>query len=139
GRGVMLGPACSLALSLLWAGRAEAGAPALRSAHAIVVDDATGEVLLQKNGDTAAPIAALTKRLTAMVVIDARQDPDELLRITADDRDGRSSGGLRVGALASRGSLLELTLVASDNHAAAALARRYPGGLPGFHAAMQHK
>src|SRR5947208_978964 len=92
----MLRPACSLAFALLWAGTAQAGAPALRSAYAIVVDEATGEVLLQKNGDTAAPIASLTKLLTAMVVIDARQDPDELLRITADDRDGRSSGGLRV-------------------------------------------
>jgi D-alanyl-D-alanine carboxypeptidase/D-alanyl-D-alanine endopeptidase (penicillin-binding protein 7) len=135
----MLRPACSLALVLLWAGAVEAGPPALRSAHAIVVDDATGEVLLQKNGDTAAPIASLTKLLTAMVVIDARQDPDELLRVTPADRDGRSSGGLRVGALASRGSLLELALMASDNHAAAALARHYPGGLPGFHAAMQRK
>ena len=135
----MLRPATSLALALLGAGAAAASVPPLRSPQAIVVDDASGEVLLQKNGDAVAPIASLTKLLTAMVVLDAQQDADELLRIAPVDRDGRSSGGLRVGALASRGSLLELALMASDNHAASALARHYPGGLPAFHAAVQRK
>ena len=55
------------------------------SAHAIVVDDATGDVLFSKDAQTAAPIASLTKLLTAMVVLDARQSPDERLRITDAD------------------------------------------------------
>jgi D-alanyl-D-alanine carboxypeptidase/D-alanyl-D-alanine endopeptidase (penicillin-binding protein 7) len=132
--------ACVIAACLLLAPLARADV-ALGSAHAIVVDDDTGEVLLQKNVDTAAPIASLTKLMTAMVVLDAQQDPNETIQIVAADLDRlkRSRGGVRVGAVVPRGTLLELALVASDNHAAAAIARSYPGGRTAFDAAVQQK
>lgn len=113
----------------------------LGSAHAIVVDEATGEVLLGKDADTAAPIASLTKLMTAMVVLDANQDSEERLAITEDDMDRlkHTRFGLPVGATATRGAMLELALIASDNHAAHALARHYPGGMPAFRAAVRAK
>jgi D-alanyl-D-alanine endopeptidase (penicillin-binding protein 7) len=132
----------TLTIGMLWVGAATAAAPLpLRSAHAIVVDEATGEVLLQKDGVEPAPMASLTKLMTAMVVLDAQQDDDEPLRIAAADREHvkRTRGGLPVGAVASRGNLLELMLAASDNPAASALARSYPGGPAGFQDAMQSK
>ena len=114
---------------------------AFQSAHVMVVDESSGEVLLKKNIGVAAPIASLTKLMTAMVVLDAQQDPDEELRIDAADVDvlKHTRGGVRVGTVASRGSLLELALLASDNRAASALARSYPGGLQAFNAAMRLK
>lgn len=111
------------------------------SAHVMVVDETSGEILLKKNVGVAAPIASLTKLMTAMVVLDAQQDPNEELRIDVADVDAlkHSRGGVQVGAIASRGSLLELALLSSDNRAASALARSYPGGLQAFNAAMQRK
>jgi D-alanyl-D-alanine carboxypeptidase/D-alanyl-D-alanine endopeptidase (penicillin-binding protein 7) len=107
----------------------------------LVVDEASGEILVKKNIEAAAPIASMTKLMTAMVVLDAQQDPDEALRIDAADIDAlkHTRGGVPVGATASRAALLELALIASDNRAASALARAYPGGLPAFNAAMQRK
>jgi D-alanyl-D-alanine carboxypeptidase/D-alanyl-D-alanine endopeptidase (penicillin-binding protein 7) len=130
-----------LAVSLLLTcsvGRADV---AFHSAHVMVVDETSGEVLLKKDIDAAAPIASLSKLMTAMVVLDAQQDPNEDLRIDIADTDDlkHSRGGVPVGALVSRGSLLELTLLASDNRAASALAHYYPGGLRAFDAAMQRK
>ena len=114
---------------------------AFNSTHVLVVDDSTDEVLLSKDVGTAAPIASLTKLMTAMVVLDAQQDPNELLRIDPADTDPirHGHGGVPIGALAPRGSLLDLALLASDNRAASALARHHPGGLEGFAAAMQRK
>jgi D-alanyl-D-alanine endopeptidase (penicillin-binding protein 7) len=135
-------PRTSLAVSLLltctpgWAG------VAFNSAHVMVVDDASGEVLIWKDVGSTAPIASLTKLLTAMVVLDARQDPNEYLRIDTEDTDNslkHSRGGVHVGAVAARSALLELALLASDNRAASALARSYPGGLQALDAAMQRK
>ena len=128
-------------LSLLLGCSGSWGAVAFESAHVLVVDEASSEILLSKNVDGTAPIASLTKLMTAMVVLDARQDPNEDLRIDVADTDAlkHSHGGVRVGAVASRGSLLELALLASDNRAASALARSYPGGLLAFDAAMQRK
>ena len=119
-------------------GRAELS---FASAHAIVVDEQSGEVLLQKDEASAAPIASLTKLMTAMVVLDAQQNPREGLRISADDLDRLKGthGGVPVGAVVARGDLLTLALLASDNHAASALARNYPGGLPAFGAAVRSK
>ena len=76
-----------------------------------------------------------------MVVIDAQQDLYEGLRIDAADRDRlkRTRGGVPIGAVVSRGALIELALIASDNQAAAALARHYPQGIDGFQAAIQRK
>ncbi|HEY6133977.1 MAG TPA: serine hydrolase [Rubrivivax sp.] len=117
------------------------GAIALGSAHAVVVDEMTGEVLMEKDPSTAAPIASLTKLMTAMVVLDARQDPNEAIRIERADMDWlkRSRSGVPVGAVVSRGTLIELALIASDNHAAAALARSYPGGAGNFALATDRK
>ncbi|OUM00379.1 serine hydrolase [Variovorax sp. JS1663] len=111
------------------------------SAHVMVVDDASGEALLSKDGASAAPIASLTKLMTAMVLLDAQQDPDESLRIEAADTDRfrRSRGGIPVGSVVPRGALLDLSLLASDNRATSALVRHYPGGLAAFAAAMQRK
>ena len=117
------------------------GAVAFGSAHVVVVDEATGEVLLQKDAATAAPIASLTKLMTVMVVLDAQQDPSETIRIDEMDMDRlkHTQSGVPAGAVVSRGVLIELALIASDNHAAAALARNYPGGLDGFAAATDRK
>jgi len=131
-----------LLLSLLFACcSASWGEVAFRSAHAVVIDEATGEVLLEKDAATAAPIASLTKLMTAMVVLDAQQDLGEPLRIDADDMDWlkHTRGGVPVGAVVPRETLLELALIASDNHAAAALARNYPGGIAAFAQATQRK
>lgn len=123
---------------------ARAAAPAeidFASAHALVVDAATGAVLLAKETTTAVPIASLTKLLTAMVVLDAKQPGNEALRITdADvDRLKHTRGGVPVGTAVTRSTLLELALVASDNRAASALARHHRGGIEGFRKAMQRK
>jgi D-alanyl-D-alanine carboxypeptidase/D-alanyl-D-alanine endopeptidase (penicillin-binding protein 7) len=118
-----------------------AGGMSFGSAHVVVIDEASGEVLLEKDAATAAPIASLTKLMTAMVVLDAGQDLNEPIRIDEDDRDTlrHSRGGVAVGAEVLRGALLELALIASDNHAAAALARNYPGGPTAFTEATQRK
>jgi D-alanyl-D-alanine carboxypeptidase/D-alanyl-D-alanine endopeptidase (penicillin-binding protein 7) len=107
----------------------------------MVVDEATGEVLLQKNSQDQAPMASLTKLVTAMVVLDAQQDPDERVTITVDDLDTlkHTHSGVRAGATLPRADLLERALLVSDNHAAAALARNYPGGLSAFLVAASQK
>ena len=117
------------------------GAVSFASAHVVVIDESTGDVLLEKDAATAAPIASLTKLMTAMVVLDAQQDPGETIRIDVEDMDWIkfTRAGVPVGAVVSRDSLLKLALIASDNHAAFALARNYPGGLDGFTIAMQRK
>ena len=104
------------------------------SSRALVVDEATGQVLLERNSLDVAPMASLTKLLTAMVVLDARQSPEELITIETSDLDTlkNTRSGVPVGKSFSRGSLIERALLTSDNHAASSLARHYPGGLPAF-------
>jgi len=116
-------------------------AVSVQSTYALVVDDETGQVLLDKNSGAAAPIASVTKLLTVMVVLDAGQDPDEILRVERADVDGRERirTCLPVGSALSRQTMLRLALMASDNHAAAALARNYPDGMAAFDAAMTLK
>lgn len=111
------------------------------SAHALVIDEATGEVLLEKDAATAAPIASMTKLMTAMLVLDANLPGDELIRITTDDLDTLkgTTSGVAVRSEISRQDLLHLALIASDNRAAAALARSYPGSHAGFLAAAERK
>jgi serine-type D-Ala-D-Ala endopeptidase (penicillin-binding protein 7) len=111
------------------------------SAHALVVDEQSGEVLFEKDADTAAPIASMTKLMTAMVVLDARLAPDQTIRITKADLDylKGTKSGVPVGAEFARRTLIELALMSSDNHAAHALARTYPGGMSGFLEATQRK
>lgn len=109
--------------------------------HVVVVDDATGQVLMARDADTVVPIASLTKLLTAMVVLDAKLDPAEKLRITSDDVDTlkHSRSKLRVGTQMSRQAALEMALLSSENRAASALARNFPGGEAGFVKAVNAK
>ncbi|WP_219136247.1 M56 family metallopeptidase [Janthinobacterium sp. UMAB-60] len=109
--------------------------------HMLVFDDSTGQVLMAKDADAVVPIASITKLMTAMVVLDAGLAPDEQLRIVR--ADGGSSlqrhSLLAEGVAVSRGALLQLALLPSENRAAAALARTYPGGSAAFHQALQAK
>jgi D-alanyl-D-alanine endopeptidase (penicillin-binding protein 7) len=114
---------------------------ALKSSAALVLDQDSGEVLFSKNSEAVLPIASITKLMTALVVIEARQPLEESLTITQDDVDTErhSASRLRVGTQLSRGEMLHLALMSSENRAANALGRHYPGGLPAFVAAMNRK
>ena len=109
--------------------------------HMLVFDDSTGQVLMAKDADAVVPIASITKLMTAMVVLDAGLYPDEKLRIVR--ADGAASmqrhSLLADGVAVSRGVLLQLALLPSENRAAAALARTYPGGNAAFAQALQAK
>lgn len=109
--------------------------------HVLVVDDATGKVLMARDPDAVVPIASLTKLLTAMVVLDAKLDPNEKLRITSNDVDTlkHSRSRVRVGTQMTRQAALEMALMESENRAAFALARTFPGGDAGFEKAMHAK
>lgn len=113
----------------------------LKSNVALVMDQASSKVLFEKNSHVALPIASITKLMTGMVVVEAKQDMDEMLQITeADiDREKRTGSRLPIGARISRADLLHLALMSSENRAASALGRNYPGGLPAFVAAMNDK
>jgi D-alanyl-D-alanine endopeptidase (penicillin-binding protein 7) len=113
----------------------------LRSAAVLVLDQDTNEVLLSKNSDAVLPIASITKLMTAIVVTDAQQPLDELLTIGAEDVDTEkgSRSRLQLGTQLTRGEMLHLALMASENRAANALGRHYPGGLPAFVEAMNRK
>ncbi|MFM7341224.1 MAG: D-alanyl-D-alanine endopeptidase [Betaproteobacteria bacterium] len=106
----------------------------LRSSVALVIDQETQEVLLSKNGHAVLPIASLTKLMTGMVISQAHLPMDEMVTITQDDVDTEkgSTSRLRVGATLSRGELLLLALMSSENRAAHALGRTYPGGMRVF-------
>jgi len=114
---------------------------ALRSAVALVVDSRTGEILYDKNSNAVLPIASITKVMTAMVVLDARQPLDEKVVVEDEDRDTErySASRLPVGTVLTRGELLQLALMSSENRAASALARNYPGGMAAFVTAANRK
>lgn len=114
---------------------------ALRSNVALVLDQNSSEVLFEKNANVPLPIASITKLMTGLVVVQARQDLDEVLRITdADvDRHKYSSSRLPVGTRMTRRELLHIALMSSENRAASALGRNYPGGIDAFVAAMNAK
>lgn len=130
------------ALACWGAAAAAAEEPSLRSAAALVVDAETGEVLHAKNADAIVPIASITKLMTAMVTLDADLPLDEPITITADDAEAgqaKRRARLAVGASLTRAELLQLALMASENRAAAALGRAYPGGMDAFVTAMNAK
>ncbi len=106
----------------------------LKSNVALVLDQSTSEVLFEKNSDVSLPIASLTKLMTALIVVEARQDKDEILEITTDDIDRvkNSSSRLAIGTQLSRASMLHLALMSSENRAASALGRQLPGRLAGI-------
>ena len=117
---------------------AEDDPPHLRSAVAFVVDQDTDEVLFSKNAQSVQPIASITKLMTALVVMDAAQRLDEVLTISEEDIDTEkgSHSRLSVGTQLTRGEMLHLALMSSENRAANALGRHYPGGLGAFVDAM---
>jgi D-alanyl-D-alanine endopeptidase (penicillin-binding protein 7) len=114
---------------------------ALASNVALVLDQANSEVLFEKNSNIALPIASITKMMTGLVVVEAKQDMDEVLTVTDEDvdREKFSSSRLRVGTQMSRASMLHIALMSSENRAASALGRNYPGGKPAFVEAMNAK
>jgi len=115
--------------------------PALRSSSALVVDENTATVLLAKNADAVIPIASITKLMTALVVLDAKQPTEEMIKLTAADRQvGRGGHSrLQTGARLSRGDLMHLALMSSENRAAYTLGLHYPGGVDAAVAAMNAK
>ncbi len=116
-------------------------APRLHSAIALIYDQQTQSPLYTKNSDTLAPIASITKLMTAMVVLDAQQPLDEEISIDKADTDTLKGtrSRLRTGMKFTRSELLKLALMASENRAAAALARTYPGGHDAAISAMNAK
>ncbi|MDX1555631.1 MAG: serine hydrolase, partial [Xanthomonadales bacterium] len=116
------------------------GSPGLRSAAAIVVDSG-GNTVYGKDADSVRPIASITKLMTAMVVLDSGLDLQEKITVTRDDRDlVRLTGSrLEYGASLTREEMLILALMASENRAASALGRHYPGGTKAFVDAMNAK
>lgn len=113
----------------------------LASSTVLVVNQSTGDTLYAKRADPLLPIASITKLMTAMVVLDAGLDMNERITLTDDDVDAlrHTSSRLRVGTVLTREELLHVALMSSENRAAAALSRAYPGGRPAFVAAMNKK
>jgi serine-type D-Ala-D-Ala endopeptidase (penicillin-binding protein 7) len=115
--------------------------PGLRSAAALVLDETHDSVLYSRHADVAMPIASISKLVTALTVADAKQPMDEVIEITDDDKAiGKGAfSRLTVGTRLTRGDLFHLALMASENRAAHALARNYPGGMGAFIRAMNAK
>ena len=139
--------ACVLAGSALAASPENAvsapllGKVPLKSQAALVVDLDSGETLVAKNAEAVVPVASLTKLMTGLVVIESGFPLDEMLQITKDDSypAKRTPSKLAAGTWLTRGELLLLSLMASENRAAMALSRHYPGGRPAFMARMNTK
>jgi serine-type D-Ala-D-Ala endopeptidase (penicillin-binding protein 7) len=115
--------------------------PKLKSSSVLIIDQSDSSVLYSRHPDVPMPIASITKLMTALVVLDAQQPLDEPIQITDADRD-LSKGGvsrLTVGTILTRGDLMHLALMSSENRAAHALGNNYPGGLPAMVAAMNAK
>ena len=117
------------------------GALQLASTKALIINQNTGEVVYAKNTNSPTPIASITKLMTAMVMLDANQSLDETIYVTDEDVDylKGSSSRLPVGTSLNRSDMLQLALIASENRAASAIGRNYPGGKPAFVQAMNAK
>jgi len=115
--------------------------PELKSAAFYILDQSDSTVLAARNERVAVPIASITKLMTALVVLEARQPMDESIAITRDDVRGTpgSTSRLAAGARLSRGDLMHLALMSSENRAAHALCRTYPKGMPACVRAMNAK
>jgi len=147
----MLGLACAL-LAMAAAGHAQeesavdaivqnSAKPNLRSSIALIYDEQAQRPLYAKGEENVVPIASITKLMTAMVVLDARLPMDEKITLTRQDEDRYkfSRSRMRRGMTLERGELLKLALMASENRAAAALARTFPGGAEAVVALMNDK
>lgn len=134
---LLLPPAHARATS----GKRAAELAKLRSSAVVILDARSHKVLYQKNSGSVMPIASLTKLMTALVVLEARQNMKQKLTVTkADiDRIKYSSSRLKVGTRLSRADMLHLALMSSENRAASALGRHYPGGTRKLVAAMNAK
>ncbi|WP_341643631.1 D-alanyl-D-alanine endopeptidase [Thauera sp. SDU_THAU2] len=117
------------------------GFPQLGSSAFYIVNPTNGEVLLERNAAAVVPIASITKLMTAMVVLDAGQNLSESIAITNADIDTLKGTGSRlaIGTTLTREEMLHLALMSSENRAASALARHYPGGERAFVEAMNVK
>ncbi len=117
------------------------GKPDVRSGSVLILDEETSSVLYARQANIASPIASITKLMTALVVLDSGQSLDEMVELTQADRSSGKGAYSRlpVGAKLSRGDLLHLALMASENRAAHALGRTYPGGMSAFLRAMNTK
>lgn len=106
----------------------------IQSTAALVLNSADGTVVYDKNVTAVAPIASITKLMTAMVVLDAKLPLDESITLTEDDLDYLKNTGsrLQIGTTLTRDEMLRLALMSSENRTAAALGRAYPGGMPAF-------
>jgi D-alanyl-D-alanine endopeptidase (penicillin-binding protein 7) len=115
--------------------------PKLKSSSVLIIDQSDSTVLYSRHSDVPAPIASITKLMTALVVLDAKQPLDEPIAITvAETYLPRSAGSrLSVGTVLSRGDLMHLALMSSENRAAHALGVNYPGGVPAIVRAMNSK
>ncbi|MEO5786864.1 MAG: D-alanyl-D-alanine endopeptidase [Casimicrobiaceae bacterium] len=113
----------------------------LASANALILDAAGGQAIYAKAANDVAPIASLTKLMTAMVTLDANLSMDEVLEVDMQDFDyvKGSRSRLRMGATLPRREMLRLALMASENRAASSLARHHPGGVAAFVAEMNRK
>lgn len=113
----------------------------LSSAKALIINQNSGEVIYAKNTNAATPIASITKLMTAMVMLDAQLSLDDTLTVSNEDVDylKGTSSRLKVGAELSRSDMLQLALMASENRAASAISRYYPGGRYAFIKAMNAK
>ena len=114
---------------------------ALYSASALVIDQETGNALFEKHSGAVVPIASISKLMTAMVVLDAKPDMNEVIAIGDDDVDDLKGtrSRLPVGTTMTRQTAMLLALMSSENRAANALGRHYPGGMPAFVKAMNQK
>lgn len=115
--------------------------PLLNAQSALIMNANTGKVLYQKNMDNVRPIASISKLMSAMVLLDANLNMNEPITITSDEIDRLKGTGSRlsIGTTLSRGELLHIGLMSSENRAIHALGRTYPGGMPAFVAAMNAK
>ena len=113
----------------------------LNSSAVMVINQLSGEVMLEKNPDAILPIASITKLMTALVILEKNMSLTDMIRITRADAklERYNKSRLTVGSRFARGDLLHLALMSSENRAAHALARTYPGGIKGFVRAMNAK
>ena len=151
GNGLRMGPRASRTLAVVVPARPSFGqayglhstddALDLKSSVALVIDQDTGEVLFSKNPQAVLPIASITKLMTALVVTEAGLSMNERLTVTQDDVDftAGSRSRLRLGTMLTRGEMLHLTLMSSENRAAHVLGRTHPGGLQVFVRLMNRK
>jgi D-alanyl-D-alanine endopeptidase (penicillin-binding protein 7) len=119
----------------------DTGPLSLQSNVALVMDESSSNILFAKNTDVPVPMASITKLMTTLVVLEANQNMDEMLEVTDDeiDTEKHTTSRLAIGTILSRRDLMHIALMSSENRAAHALCRNYPGGLPSCLNAMNAK